>query len=84
MEVNFCLTDTRRTAPLKIDPPLSPGSHIGILDVIEVEIQTTSTGLVPLPQGIPAPDGVIVCYDSSKASSYQPIESLISELERNV
>lgn len=60
--------------------PFSGGSTI--LDVFEVEIQTTSSGLVEWPQGLPAIDGILICYDSSAASSYQPIESLLSELRK--
>jgi hypothetical protein len=84
LELNFGLTDIRRTGSLMIDQfdqSLSPGGSI-VLDVFEVEIQTTSSGLVELPQGLPAIDGIVICYDSSTTSSYQPIESLLSELER--
>jgi GTPase SAR1 family protein len=84
LDVNFDLTDIRRTGTLMINPfdqsPLSGGSII--LDVFEVEIQTTSSGLVEWPQGLPAIDGIFICYDSSTASSYQPIESLLSELRK--
>jgi len=85
LELNFGLTDIRRTGSLMIDQfdqSLSPGGST-ILDVFEVEIQTTSSGLVEWPQGLPAIDGILICYDSSTVSSYQPIESLLSELEKN-
>lgn len=84
LELNFSLTDIRLTGSLMIDQfdqsPFSGGSTI--LDVFEVEIQTTSSGLVEWPQGLPAIDGILICYDSSAASSYQPIESLLSELRK--
>lgn len=86
LEFNFLLSDIRRTGSLMIDQfdqSPSPGGSVTVLDVFEVEIQTTSSGLVEWPQGLPAIDGVVICYDSSTTSSFQPIESLLSELEKN-
>lgn len=86
LEFNFGLTDIRRTGSLMIDQNdqfPSPGGSITILDVFEVEIQRTSGGLVEWPRGLPPIDGVFICYDSSSASSYQPVESLLSEPKKN-
>ena len=47
--------------------------------MIEVEIQTTADSLLDWPQYLPPIDGVIICYDSSNKSSYQPVEGLLSE-----
>jgi len=77
------VTDIRRTDSLTINQPPSPDGSITVLDVFEVEIQMTSGGLVKWPQGTPAIDGLLICYDSSTASSYQPIGSLLGELKKN-
>ncbi|CAA7265781.1 unnamed protein product [Cyclocybe aegerita] len=66
----------RRTGPVKLDHPESPGAVPQVIEVIEVEVQTTTKGLL-WPQGLPPIDGIIICYDSSKKSSYQPVEGLL-------
>ncbi|KIM48182.1 hypothetical protein M413DRAFT_61272, partial [Hebeloma cylindrosporum] len=67
----------RETGSLSVDQSPPPAGSITVLDVLEVEIQTTNSGLVKWPQGLPAFDGVLICYDSSTASSYQPVESVL-------
>ncbi|PPQ64266.1 hypothetical protein CVT24_008404 [Panaeolus cyanescens] len=46
------------------------------VSVIETELQL-SLGLVKWPNNLPPIDGIIICYDSSNMSSYQPIELLL-------
>ncbi|TFK41136.1 ras guanine nucleotide exchange factor domain-containing protein [Crucibulum laeve] len=52
------------------------------LHVIEVDIPATSTDIslqhtLVLPADQPPIDGVLICYDSSTLSSFQPVESLL-------
>ena len=77
------MTDIRRTDSLTVNQPPSPDGSITVLDVFEEEIQKTSGGLVKWPQGRPAIDGLLICYDSSTASSYQPTESILGEPKKN-
>ncbi|KAF8973945.1 ras guanine nucleotide exchange factor domain-containing protein [Flammula alnicola] len=69
----------RRTGIVTLEEPASPGGspHDQVIEVIEVEVQTTNNGLLKWPQGLPPIDGIIICYDSSHKSSYQPVEGLL-------
>ena len=72
--------DTRRTCQFSLDNQNSSSpSCLQVLEIIEVEIQTTDDSLLDWPQSLPPIDGVIICYDSSTKSSYQPVEGLLSE-----
>ena len=75
----YCV-DTRRTCQFSLDNlNSSTASCLQVLEIIEVEIQTTDDSLLDWPQCLPPIDGVIICYDSSTKSSYQPVEGLLSE-----
>lgn len=50
-----------------------------LLHVIEVDMAPTNVGLPPIPEGDPPINGVVICYDSSDQSSFQPVENLLSE-----
>lgn len=69
---------TRHRYQFSLGSP-DPNSPLQILEVIEVEIQTTDDSLFDWPQCLPPIDGVILCYDSSIKSSYQPVEGLLSK-----
>lgn len=70
------MTDIRRTG--RIDLEKSPsGKTSHVLEVIEIEAQTTNGGLSKWPQ-LPLIDGLIICYDASDESSYYPVEGLLS------
>lgn len=47
------------------------------LHVLEVDIAPTNVGLPAGPEGIPPISGVVICYDSSDQSSFQPVENLL-------
>ena len=57
----------------------SPGALPHALQVIKGEVSTASIGLPEWPPDLPPIDGVILCYDSTKRSSYLPIEGLLSK-----
>lgn len=74
-------TDTRRTSQFSLEIENSDSSSISYLqklEMVEVEIQTTDDTILDWPQSLPPIDGVIICYDSSIKSSYQPVEGLLS------
>lgn len=78
------ILDKRRTSSITVDLPASPISPVtapqpSIIDSIEVEIATTASGLLQWPQGLPSIDGLIICYDRSNKSSFEPIEMLLSK-----
>lgn len=68
----------RRICDFSLDNPDSSSVSLQRLEIIEVEIQTTDDSLLSWPQCLPPIDGVIICYDSSIKSSYQPVEGLLS------
>ena len=76
---NHELADMRRACQFKAENTQSSNASLQVLEVIEVEIETTDDSLPDWPQCLPPIDGVIICYDSSSKSSYQPVESLLSE-----
>ncbi|TFK30463.1 ras GEF [Coprinopsis marcescibilis] len=57
----------------------SESANDAILHVVEVDIPSSITASPPLPSDIPALDGVIICYDASNTSSFQPVEVLLKE-----
>ncbi|KAF9526442.1 ras guanine nucleotide exchange factor domain-containing protein [Crepidotus variabilis] len=64
----------RRWGEVAIDQQLGvPHS----LQVIKAEVSSTVTGPPVWPSALPPIDGVILCFDSSKRSSYLPIEGLV-------
>lgn len=70
----------RRTGNILLDQqPESPGGTPQAFDVLEVEAQTTSDGLLKWPEGLPIIDGVIICFDYSDMNSCQPVEGLLSQ-----
>ncbi|EAU93003.2 hypothetical protein CC1G_06723 [Coprinopsis cinerea okayama7 len=48
-----------------------------LLHAVEIDVPSSITALPPLPKDLPALDGVIICYDSSNATSFQPVEMLL-------
>ena len=50
-----------------------------MLDVLEVEAQTPNDALLKWLEGLHTIDGVIICFDYSDMSSWQPVEGLLSQ-----
>ncbi|KAH9486912.1 Ras guanine nucleotide exchange factor P [Psilocybe cubensis] len=73
--------DKRRSSSLTVDLPASPVSPVtsqpAIIDSIEVEISSTSNVPLPWPKDLPTIDGLIICYDRSNKSSFEPVEALL-------
>ncbi|KAJ2920332.1 hypothetical protein MD484_g209, partial [Candolleomyces efflorescens] len=44
---------------------------------LEIDIPQEITGLPPLPPDFPPLDGVMVCYDASNSTTFQPVEELL-------
>jgi hypothetical protein len=77
---NHELVDMRHACQFSLEnTQSSSNASLQVLEVIEVEIETTDDSLPDWPQCLPPIDGVIICYDSSSKGSYQPVESLLSE-----
>jgi hypothetical protein len=72
------LLDTQRVGHVVFDKSNSFDRSYG-LRVIQGEVPTRQQGLPSWPSGVPPADCVILCYDSSRRSTYEPIEGLLSK-----
>jgi GTPase SAR1 family protein len=72
---NSCLkfsSDSRRTGRIPSDA-LPEGSLL----VIEVDVPPDLSDLPQLPPDLPPIDGIVVCYDASNPTTFQPVETLL-------